>query len=130
MVFTKGKHSRILVILLVKFCCYAKYRRRKSQFTKEQTYLWKPAPQRSTHACMHAQSLQLCLTPQILWIITCQAPLSLEFSRQEYWSGLPCPPLGDLSDPGIKPLSPALQVDSLLPNHQGRPQRSTDLPIS
>ena len=41
----------------------------------------------------------------------CQAPLSLGFSRQEYWSGLPCPPPGDLPDPGIKPaslLSPAL----------------------
>ncbi|KAM7229927.1 hypothetical protein CapIbe_018646, partial [Capra ibex] len=35
------------------------------------------------------------------------------FSRQVYWSGLPCPPPGDLPDPGIKPRSPALQVDSL-----------------
>ena len=41
------------------------------------------------------------------------APLSLGFSWQEYWSGLPCPPLGDLPDPGIKPESPALQVGSL-----------------
>ena len=37
------------------------------------------------------------------------APLSMEFSRQEYWSGLPCPPPGDLPDPGIEPGSPALQ---------------------
>ena len=37
-----------------------------------------------------------------------QAPLSMGFSRQEYWSGLPCPPPGDLPDPGIKPESPAL----------------------
>ena len=36
-----------------------------------------------------------------------QAPLSMEFSRQEYWSGLLCPPPGDLPDPGIKPMSPA-----------------------
>ena len=42
-----------------------------------------------------------------------QAPLSMGFSRQEYWSGLPCPPPGDLPDPGIKLRSPALQVDSL-----------------
>ena len=45
-----------------------------------------------------------------------QAPLSVGFSRQEYWSGLPCPPLGDLPDPGIKPAllrSPALQAVSL-----------------
>ena len=50
-----------------------------------------------------------------------QAPLSMGFSRQEYWSGLPCPPPGDLPDPGIKPLSPALKADSLLLNHQGSP---------
>ena len=37
--------------------------------------------------------------------ITCQTPLSIGFSRQEYWSGLPCPPLGDLPHPGIKPMS-------------------------
>ena len=40
-----------------------------------------------------------------------QAPLSMEFSRQEYWHGLPCPSPGDLPDPGIKPRSPALQAD-------------------
>ena len=37
-----------------------------------------------------------------------QAPLHMGFSKQEYWSGLPCPPPGDLPDPGIKPWSPAL----------------------
>ena len=42
-----------------------------------------------------------------------QAPLSMEFSRQEYWSGLPFPSPGDLPDPGIEPGSPALQKDSL-----------------
>jgi len=51
-----------------------------------------------------------------LWTVACQAPLSMGFSRQEYWSGLPCPPPGDLPDPGIEPTStvaPAFQVDSL-----------------
>ena len=38
-----------------------------------------------------------------LWETPCQAPLSMGFSRQEYWSGLPCPPSGDLLDPGIEP---------------------------
>ena len=38
-----------------------------------------------------------------LWAAACQGPLSVGFSRQEYWSGLPCPPPGDLPDPGIKP---------------------------
>ena len=48
------------------------------------------------------------------------------FSRQEYWSGLPCPPPGDLPDPGIKPGSPALQADSLLPDLQGSPNGDTE----
>ena len=46
-----------------------------------------------------------------LWMEACQAPRSMRFSRQEYWGGLPCPPPGDLPDPGIKPaslMSPAL----------------------
>ena len=41
-----------------------------------------------------------------LWTVTCQAPLSVGFPRQEYWDGLPSPPPGDLPDPGIEPLSP------------------------
>ena len=49
-----------------------------------------------------------------------QAPLSMEFSRQEYWSGLPFLSPEDLLDPRIEPRSPALQADSLLISHQGR----------
>ena len=49
-----------------------------------------------------------------------QAPLSAGFSRQEYWGGLPCPPPGELPDPGIKPGSPILQVDSLPAEPQGK----------
>ena len=45
-------------------------------------------------------------------IVAHQAPLSMVFSRQKYWSGLPCPLPGDLPNPGIEPRSPALQVDS------------------
>ena len=55
------------------------------------------------YACVHAKLLQSCLTLVTLWTVACQAPLSLGFSRQEYWSGLPCPPAGDLPDPGIEP---------------------------
>ena len=51
--------------------------------------------------------------------VACQVPLSMGFSRPEYWSGLPFPPPGDLPDPGIKPVSPALQADSLPLSHQG-----------
>ena len=42
---------------------------------------------------------------EILWTLLCQASLSMRFSRQEYWSGLPCPPQGDLPNPGIEPVS-------------------------
>ena len=47
------------------------------------------------------------------WTAARQAPLSMGFLRQEYWSELPFPPSGDLPDPGIKPTPPALQVNSL-----------------
>ena len=47
------------------------------------------------------------------WTVACQAPLSMEFFRQEYSSVLPFPSSGDLPDPGIEPGSPALQADSL-----------------
>ena len=50
-------------------------------------------------------------------------PLSMEFSRQEYWSGLPFPSPGDLPDPGIEPRSPAWQADYLLSESQGKPQK-------
>ena len=46
-----------------------------------------------------------------LWTIDRQVPLFMGFSREEYWSGLPCPPPRDLPDPGIKPESPRLQAD-------------------
>ena len=49
-----------------------------------------------------------------LWTVALQAPLSMGFLRQEYWSGLPFPSPGDLPDPGIEPESPAWQADSLL----------------
>ena len=57
-----------------------------------------------------------------LWTVAHQSPLSMGFSRQQYWRGLPCPSPGDLPNAGIEPVSPeasALQVDSLLLSHQG-----------
>ena len=51
------------------------------------------------------------------WTIASQATLSMGFFRQEYWSGLPFPPPGDLPNPGIEPASPALQADSLPLSH-------------
>ena len=62
--------------------------------------------------------VQLFETP---WTIASQAPPSMEFSRQAYWSGLPFPSPGDLPDPGFKPRSPALQADALLSELPGNP---------
>ena len=62
-----------------------------------------------------------------MWTVACQAPLSMGFSRKEYWSGLSCPPPGDLPHSGTErasPTSPALQVDSLLLIHWGSPKRA------
>ena len=59
-----------------------------------------------------------------LWTTVHQSPLSNGFSRQEYWSGLPCPPPGDRPNTGIKPRSPALQVDSLQMGYQGSPPKA------
>jgi len=72
-------------------------------------------------ACVlsHFGRVQLFATP---WTVAHQAPLSLGFCRQEYWSGLPCPPPGNLPDLEIKLMSlapPALQADSLPRGHQG-----------
>ena len=74
----------------------------------------------------HFSHIQLFVT---LWIVARQVPLSMGFSRQEYWSGLPCPPPGELPDPRIKPVSPvapALQADSLPQSHQGSPKLSVN----
>ena len=70
--------------------------------------------------CAHSCPTHL-VTP---WTVACHASLSMEFSRQEYWTGLPCPTPGDVPDPGIKPVSlasPALAVDSLPLHHLGSP---------
>ena len=65
------------------------------------------------HVCAlsHFSCVWLFVT---LWTVACQAPLSMGFSRQEYWSGLPYPAPGDLPDPVIEPESPALQVVSCI----------------
>ena len=62
-----------------------------------------------------------CLTLATLWIVAHQAPLSMGFSREEYWSGLPFPSPGDFPDPGIEPGSLALQTDSLPSESPGKP---------
>ena len=71
---------------------------------------------------MHAKSLQSC--PTLYNPVDCSPPGSSvhEILQAKYWSGLPCPPPGDLSIPGIKPRSPALQADSLPSEPPGKPR--------
>ena len=68
--------------------------------------------------CLVTQSYPTLVT---LWTAARQAPLSMGFPRQGYWSGLPFPPPGHLPDPGIKPASPALQAHPLPLSHWGSP---------
>ena len=70
--------------------------------------------------CSVAQS-SLSTTP---CTVAHQAPLSMGFSQQEYWSALPFPPPGDLPNRGIKPASPALQADSVPSEPPGNPKKS------
>ena len=56
--------------------------------------------------------------------VACLAPLPMGFSWQEYWSRFPCPPPGDLPNPGIEPRSPSLWADSLLSEPPGKPSHS------
>ena len=58
------------------------------------------------------------------WTVAYQAPPSMGFSKQEYWSGLPFPPPGDLPNSGIEPRSPALEADPLTSEPPGKPQTS------
>ena len=73
------------------------------------------------HKVKFLSHVQLFGTP---WTIAHQASPSMEFSRQEYWSGLPFPSPGDLPDPGIEPGSPTLQADTLPSEPPGNPKTS------
>ena len=66
---------------------------------------------------------QSCPTVCDPWTVAHQAPPSMGFSRQEYWSGLPFPSPGDFPDPGIKPGSPTLQADALPSKPPGKPRQ-------
>ena len=75
--------------------------------------------------CYSLRCVLLFVTP---WTIACQVPLSMGFSRQGYWSGLPFPSQGDLPNPGIKAGSPELQADALPSELLGKPIGSGEVP--
>ena len=91
----------------------------KNKLPKKKSRAFKcPVP---AYMLSHFSRVRFFATP---WTVARQAPLSVEFSRQECWSGLPFLPPGHLPDPGIKPAAPeipALQVDSLLLEPSGNP---------
>ena len=73
---------------------------------------------------VHYQKVKLLSRVRLFaipWTVVYQASLSMGFSKQEYWSGVPFPTPGDLPDPGIEPRSPELQADALPSEHQGSP---------
>ena len=76
---------------------------------------------RKFHSCV-----QFFVIP---WTVACLASLSIEFFRQKYWSGLPFPSPGDLSNPGIEPKSPSLQADSLPTEPLGNPSVYVSVPF-
>ena len=69
----------------------------------------------------HACALSVVSNSVTPWTVAHQAPPSMGFSRQEYWSGLPCPPSGDLPNPGVKPVSPALAGGFFTTEEPGKP---------
>ena len=88
---------------------------------------WIQQPPRCVSVHCHFSHVPFSVTP---WTVGHQASLSMGFSRQEYWSGLPFPPQGDLPIPGIELVSPpfpALQADSLPLSNRGSPQLSSYL---
>ena len=78
-----------------------------------------PFPGLPALACMPAQLLSHACLFATPWAAACQAPLSTEFFRQKYWTGLPSAPPGNFPDPGIELRSPVLQADSLALSHLG-----------
>ena len=105
------------------FWCFHQYFQ-NWEFTVCQELYWMPY----TYVCIlsHFSCVRLFAAP---WTVACLAPLSRGFSRQEYWSGLPCPPPGDLPDPGMNTHLLRLlhwQVGSLLLAPPGKPTLHTD----
>ena len=90
--------------------------------------VWFPPSLRENSSCGVHSPIQLCVLCHfsrvwlfaILWTVAHQAPLSMGFSRLQYWTGLLCPSPEDLPKPGIEPRSPTMQADSLLSEPPGQ----------
>ena len=109
-------HNALIVIY---FCLMWNIGTLHFQFPISLTFM--PSTSYVLYPYVPAKLFQSCLILWTTWTVACQAPLSMGFSKQEYWSGLPCPPLGDLSDQGTEPLFLYWQADSLPPAPLGKP---------
>ena len=100
------------------------FKRKKTSKSTCTTISLQCTEQVSSHVKVKVKSLsrvRLFVTP---WTVARQAPLSMGFCSQEYWSGLPFPSPGDLPDPGIKPGSPTLEANALTSEPPGKPAQS------
>ena len=96
-----------------------------SGLAREEAGGWEAVEKTCAVRSVASVMLKLFATP---WAIAHQAPVSMGFSRQEYWSGLPCPPPGNLPNPGIEPRFPTLQADSV-PSESPRKPKNTGVGI-
>ena len=100
-------------------------RYRNNMWGENSWEVWKHSTrdsERSVQSRMWVLSCFSCIQIFVTrWTVACQAPLSMGFSRQEYWSGLPFPSPGDLPNPGIEPGFPALRADFKLSEPPGKP---------
>ena len=110
------EHKKVVVCLWKKICVFNKLCSGMSYSAMSIGLMLRNQSNASKQAI--AQSCQLFVIP---WTVVYQAFLSMGFSRQEHWSGLPFPSPGDLPDPGIGPKSPALQADALPSEPPGKP---------
>ena len=129
----RQQRIRWLASLAQRKCIWAQSRRQWR--TEEPGLLQSMGSQKVRHDVVIEQQQQrngdynsecVCVSHSVMsdtsWPMDCQAPLSVEFSRKEYWSGLPCPSPGDLPDRGIEPGSPKLQADALPSEPPGKPK--------
>ena len=114
--FSGGGYFKIKTFKFCRLQIYKYHNSENNHIAERFTSVWNPFLRLPVTYMLNEcvlSHIQLIVTP---WTLACQSPLSMRFSRQEHWSGLPFPPPGDLPDPGIEPaslVSPALQLACL-----------------
>ena len=104
--------------------CWRRYGETESSYTVDGNVNWYSHYGEPYKVKVKVESLSHVQLFVTAWTVAHQAPLSMGFSRQEYWSGLPSPSPGNLPDSGIEPRSPTLQADALTSEPPGKPSGS------